>query len=517
MIKARTTNGPEIAIPGLDHEGRALQEFEDELFQELREQYDRIDLFVQSKSGEITRRLDHLQRQVSSLEKRALIPGETRISVKRIERFSKLEEDALKAIEDIQALARFVEAQKLAFRKLLKKYKRWTGSPALSHRFRDISNRPGSFSEKDFAPLLMQWSDVLLAVRAPFYAGLIWESHSGHNGQRKGLKSSKIPEREVGISAGTDMRAAELHSICETGSDIEVDTALAVTPLGHVAGRAVYWIHHDNLVELQVLLIQFSRLRTKRNQVTFSRTSSSSRLFRQGSIDERDSWPSYSPENEINVILCDDLQRFARTQSSSTVDDSESAPGFAAGKAAVSLRYSPDGDATVVLKPGKGKSVSSNGGVSDVAYELKLKQKNLRQVFLNTSLSSRPQAKSMQFVPDSSPKKGSSEGLQTQQTIRQWLFDHPKTQPLIHLRSRRTRFVGLKNNASQGIWALLDADILMMQSSPEDMDNSIGSQQIDGSQSEAFPYAVLEIRWEGGSEPSLVKALDESHLVSFPE
>lgn len=59
LIKVHTTKGQAeaIAIPGKDNEAKALQKFEDELYVELREQHQRIDLFVQSKSGEITRRL----------------------------------------------------------------------------------------------------------------------------------------------------------------------------------------------------------------------------------------------------------------------------------------------------------------------------------------------------------------------------------------------------------------------------------------------------------------------------
>ena len=59
LIKLRTTQGQgqPKAIPGSDHESRAFHAFEDELYRELRDQHQRIDLFVQSKSGEIARRL----------------------------------------------------------------------------------------------------------------------------------------------------------------------------------------------------------------------------------------------------------------------------------------------------------------------------------------------------------------------------------------------------------------------------------------------------------------------------
>jgi len=64
LIKVRTTKGqgqPQ-AIPGSDYEAKALRNFENELYAELEEQYQRIDLFVRSKSGETSRRLGAYQQ-----------------------------------------------------------------------------------------------------------------------------------------------------------------------------------------------------------------------------------------------------------------------------------------------------------------------------------------------------------------------------------------------------------------------------------------------------------------------
>lgn len=59
LIKVRTTQeqGQAKTIPGSDNESKAFHAFELELYQELRDQHQRIDLFVQSKAGEIGRRL----------------------------------------------------------------------------------------------------------------------------------------------------------------------------------------------------------------------------------------------------------------------------------------------------------------------------------------------------------------------------------------------------------------------------------------------------------------------------
>lgn len=59
LIKVRTTQGQgqAKAIPGSDNGSKAFHGFEEELYQELRDQHQRIDLFVQSKAGEVGRRL----------------------------------------------------------------------------------------------------------------------------------------------------------------------------------------------------------------------------------------------------------------------------------------------------------------------------------------------------------------------------------------------------------------------------------------------------------------------------
>ena len=59
LIKLRTTQrqGQARPIPGSHHETKTFNTFENELYHELHDQHQRIDLFVRSKTGEIARRL----------------------------------------------------------------------------------------------------------------------------------------------------------------------------------------------------------------------------------------------------------------------------------------------------------------------------------------------------------------------------------------------------------------------------------------------------------------------------
>jgi hypothetical protein len=87
--------------------------------------------------------------------------------------------------DDAKALEQFVDAQKTAFRKILKKYQvcqvfsyleqdpltlcleKWTGSPSLGERFKsEILGDPKSFTKRNFDPLLAQYMDVLSTLRS---------------------------------------------------------------------------------------------------------------------------------------------------------------------------------------------------------------------------------------------------------------------------------------------------------------------------------------------------------------
>ena len=122
-IKAHTTRNQAsaIAIPG--HQEAALRRFEDGLYTELCHQHDRVDLFISSKSNEIDRRLTHLARAIERWIGKQPAEPTTSQTLRQHRRFARHERDLLQVGDDIHALTRFANAQVVAFRKILKKYK----------------------------------------------------------------------------------------------------------------------------------------------------------------------------------------------------------------------------------------------------------------------------------------------------------------------------------------------------------------------------------------------------------
>ena len=414
-----------------------------------------------------------------------------------------------RAGEEIQFLSRFVGAQRLAFQKLLKKYRKWTGSSELGDRFRkEVLDRRTSFSKTDFEPLLAQWTEVLASVRAPFSDGFNWQPDP-QEVKKDELRSQKPDPHESPSDSAKHQSAMRQHAIKDTssaanlqaawedGSNLEIDTALARIPFGHGAAKAAYWIHPDNVVQIHVLLLQYTRLQ-KSNERTPSPDSPTSP---RGSISGHPAKLSSRTDEELGIIICDDLERFAQRQSSETISDTENRAGSPAEKAAASIRYSSNGDAVVVVGAVIKDGCNSEGcDTEPLPKKARFKRKAIPRLFSTSGDDKGP-------IADHS---------QDSEQVSEWFVEHKEVQPLVQLRLRRTRFVGLKNSAETGLWATLDKDISLRRCPAEllagekgfDMTNHGGRKDTD-----IFPHAVLEIRTEGLIETDIIAALDASYLV----
>ncbi|KAI3326152.1 hypothetical protein HD806DRAFT_437998 [Xylariaceae sp. AK1471] len=194
QIKVHTTKDQAttaIAIPGQQDD--TLKRFEDRFYLELRSQHDHVGLFVTSKADEVSRRLRHLSSLVHQL---MLKCTDTRgLSTKRQQRFVKYQARIEECGQDIKALGRFVDAQVTAFRKILKKYKKWTGSTTLSSRFKEnVLASPKSFTNYNFAPLQLQHQELRATLEAasPFDTNMPEPrpTESRNNSSRRSRRSS---------------------------------------------------------------------------------------------------------------------------------------------------------------------------------------------------------------------------------------------------------------------------------------------------------------------------------------
>jgi hypothetical protein len=483
LIKHHTApgGGTALSIPG---QGAPTERaFSESFFKVLKAQHDRINLFVKSKSGEIERRLGYIGKQLAQTQAGRPGPVPGSLPARTVEKYAKIEADAMRAGEEIRSLSRFRIAQRIGFTKILKKYKRWTNDRTLERRFKqDVISKADSFYQLDLGYLLDQYIDVLGAVRASL------QSPDASNAPGTSHQASS---------------ASRIYQAVENGTPVEFDMALNTVPLGPQGSRSTYWVHVDHIVEVEVLLLQHMRLYTNAN-VTFPLSEGGSpgelRLKRPATA------TGYiANQDDVGMVVLDDASRFAQKQNTETVGESESGTGSIPTKASGLARWAATGPAAVAVGLDSSHHPNQDADVTPVAT---VEQKHLRALLDTAAASDRQSAP----APPEGFNQGDKYAEDSELAIHQWLSKHPGARPIACVCSKRTRFVGLHNTVVGGVWATLDRDISLRCTLPD----TLGASKSDvgrDSNSELFPHAVIEIRREGTQSQALIHALDHSHLV----
>ena len=483
LIKLRTTQRPAqaIAIPGHDEEAAALQTFEDELYGELCEQHERVDLFIKSKSGELCRRLMSLEKHIEQLRRRYLTAKQNPMPVVGLKRFAKAEEAVLSSGAELQALSRFVGAQRLAFRKLLKKYRKWTGSPTLDHRFdRDILSQSLGLSNTSLQILLEHWADILAAVRAPFEAGMKWSA-----GEVRGSSCihGKLGEEEYpGLERGS---LADVFRALENDSPAMFDIAILTLPLSANESLASYWIHPDNLVQLSILLLQHTQIK-RFNSSRQPSEHTSRRSSRQGSNAGEPGNLSGLPNDEHRTVYCADVQELVYEFKKQDCAKPDCSPGEIPSKSAMIVCGTDRVEACMAIR--------KRTGVATGQWEDK---KGFHQIShrKKTILSLFEDLKDPEFTQA--------------QDLDGWLAENTEVEPFGMVQSRKQRFVGLENRSQHHAFVTLEYDIRFGGCSAGSLEQILR----DGSPEASFPFAVLTVRAEGRPSEDLIAALDQTHLA----
>ena len=455
---------------------------EAELFPTLCQQHDRVNMFTRSKYGEFERRLDYVDRQT-----RLLIGYQKEISpqpVQHTRRYEKLAQEAERVGEDIQSLSRYVTTQKQAFRKILKKYRRWTASSSLEARMNNEAfNQPESVLNLDFMPLL----DRLDAVKSSLAALPQSGRSAGEITVQQSPSSSTAPLQKP-RSSPSRLHDGFLHS-----SPLEFDAAFTAVPLGMAGGRATYWVHKDNLEEVTVLIRRYMRDRKGATPPFGSRRSSITSLPTR----RRDSAASMFPRDRTHISMFDNMQRFIKAHGAVTVGQAEDMVGSVSSMLAMRILWGNEPEAVVVtsdLSP----SVTPSQQSMEIVH---IKTKDLAKLFQSEAA-----------LPPKSSKgsKKQSASTATLQVYRDWLIQHRDIKPLAEVECTRSRFAGINNTSEVGTWALMDMDITM---SPIDQGTIGKGSCYDSAHNELFPHTVLEVRWEFSRTPEIVRSLNSTHLV----
>jgi hypothetical protein len=401
--------------------------------------------------------------------------------------------------EEIQSLSRFIGAQRLAFTKLLKKYKKWTGSNTLDPRFKsEVLNSPTSFTKISLSNEFEDWTDILQAIRAAFNPDIsrnVSPRGSMASPTRHPIGSTRPRER-------SEVVANRLGTAIASASDVAFDATFADAPIGETGARAVYWIHPEQLIEVQVLLLQHLRLYlTKPTFGSSSSHSQSPAITRKSSL-SRSEGQVEKEVNDYGVVIMDQAEDFARRQSRSTVSDSEDSSGKSFAKPTAIARWTVADEAIVSLR---------QFGQSGKTGAAKVKKKHLGAL-LNVDRDFKPWKNPDQLSPvDGQPFTFSDERLSPEET-RNLLKEQHEVKPLVGIFAKRTRFLGLSNSPSMGQWCVLDSQISISKISQNDLVGTDWAANL-ARDAKNFPYAVLKVREEGEIANSIIDILDKSHLV----
>jgi SPX domain protein involved in polyphosphate accumulation len=374
-----------------------------------------------------------------------------------------------RAGDELQSLSRFSKAQQTAFRKLLKKHKKWTGSTDLETEFnRHVLGNPSSFTNIDMNPLYTQYEDTLSALRTLYHERI-----------------SGTPEKSS-VDTDTQDNSAQIRSIIESSSSVEFDSYLSTSPLGRGGKNAVYWVHPDNIVELQILILQHARSFPSR---TIPSVTVSPMLSRHNSITSSgDRRNSTAVEADTTLLVADDLESFIAHQSSSTFEKREETVGSRLQEAAVHARWTKSDDAIITAQ------------INDRDVQrVSTKPKNVLAMLEPSSTTS---VRKSSITQD---KK-----CEAIENMRTWLAQQGTIKPLTTIASNRTRFAETATDSSGFILATLDKNIRMKKA--ESLTNSL-EDAFSQNMSAEFPFAVLRVRQEGFRNSTLIKVLDQSHLV----
>lgn len=444
LIKLRTTNGAPspVPIPGqTDHRWSLL---EDELYGVLKDQYDNIALFLRSKYGEIERRLAYLDKSVRSAKRSAkLYSGRPSLQARKYQR---LVQEAETIGEDIQALSRFAAVQKTAFRKILKKYRKWTNSTALQDRLQaDV------FSTNQ---LDLNLSDQMQHLSA--------QTAMIKNLEDELLRPDEQTSERRASTIQLESPVTQITKASQSGP-LHFDAALASVPFGEASGIATYWIHLDNLEEARVLLLRYMRDLNLQNSL--SRESSSETLT--------NTHFAQRPEVPTKACYFDNMYRFAQ-------DTTEHSPS----RIAMCARWSHSKEALVTM--------SDMSPRSDTSSTIPLKRKDL----------------AMALDREKDTPKDRSANAANMKVIKEFLSQHRDVRALAEQGSSRTRLSGLNNSSEVGTFAVLDSNISF---GPLVLDEISGYES--PAKKHSFPHSVLQIRWEFGRKPEVVRAFDTTHLA----
>lgn len=513
-----------------DHQKSLLKK----LYKNFKDQIDFVSLFVFSKIGELSRRLSVLKRQCnlflksdSDLLNSNLIDLSLKLRKKKILSFNK---ELNLITKELQDLSRFILLQKIAIKKLLKKFNKYSSytqkyafTEKISKKF--LIDNPKSFIHVNLNDLTLETT-----LLYDFLDSFITDP----NKNSKDRQSSIITIDSLQLTTNSYLYDNNKENSKNSVNQLfPKSTTFDIVSKKKGPRSLTFWIHNDNLEEVKMLLSSEFKLITDDTLITKdiklkntksslnlnlnnddSNTNNRNHMHNHDNNNYNNTNGSTENRSDSTQILSDSF--CPETDTLSIWLNNPDKPLFVQKAPLDNFNYnikSIDNLKTFKADP-YSQILSSNlklnqsllmtpiGGLRQFTISL-INESIINALFLNDSIKSIEKRK--QLVN----QEWLNSGLKGNQKMSQLSFDWVLTnnmKPLASIESKKLRYINLNKNEKIDFYLSLEWNIKIHKTNDDGTENP---EIID------FPYAILEINFDipESEFPNSINSLINSYLV----
>lgn len=274
-----TVSSDESISQGKTHLERRQRKAMKELYLGFKDQIQFVSLFVNTKYGEISRRIMASKNQLSVFVSDDTENDSPAFRRMRSRKFLTLHKEVESISTDLEDLSRFILLQKIAIRKLFKKFLKYS-TYAYKQELVDkitaesLNGDPDSFVNLDLSDASLELT-LMFDVMDNYYA----EVPSAHPSQPKILLGGMLSPNSDAIANGAALSSSPQNSLMSLEflqlPPAQVEVTSASSSLGIFTSKSTsfdivahkkapvaqtFWVHPDNLQEIRFLLMREFKL-----------------------------------------------------------------------------------------------------------------------------------------------------------------------------------------------------------------------------------------------------------------
>ena len=460
-----------------------------DLYGSFIEQIDMVNMFLQSKLGEVKRRMQFVASAIDDNKEDEQISLSVESNLRRLS-------------SDLQKLSRFIVIQKTGLRKLLKKYTKYSndGGELNTSINKYVVQNQDSFVHVDLVGLYLELALLYDLVR---------EKQADHSERMQRSSSSR--------SASGRKPYQRRSSLINPVQGLNINEVFDFESTHKGTSKEVFLVHYDNLVELKLFLlsnfylvdqsVQLERkelqLKKQKSAISFRQQlqsrNSSDNIYRQQFDEETSEQPTYR-SNSIYTNTTDDLANQGLT-TSIILDDPKHLQS-------IQMNTDPGVLSTNDRYQKRELLISAIGGLRKNSNVLI----NDKGSFVDELLEAINSGVLFDdFVQKHTEYFNSLDSLE--RISIEWLFSR-HIKPIIKVSSTRTRFrPNLSPSSNFDSWITLSSNLKL---SKKDLTNPQWT-ETNEQDFKTLPYAILEVRFntpiEQGKLPDVLQKLLTSHLI----